>query len=122
MISMFSPSSIHSLSCLGVIVEPHGRLLGLLGDDAAEGLVVDELGDGRVLAADRAVGVLADLDLAVLHLQGVVDHQAADERVADAGEDLDRLGDLDGADGRAQHAQDAALGAGGDHAGGGGSG
>ena len=76
-----------------------------------------QLGDRRVLAAERAVRVLADLDLAVGHLQRVVDHQPADQRLADAGEQLDRLGDLDRADRRAQHAEHAALGAGRDHAG-----
>lgn len=40
----------------------------------------------------------------------------ADQRLADAGEDLDGLGDLDGPDGRAEHAQHAALGAARDHA------
>jgi len=68
-------------------------------------------------SADRAVRVLADLDLAVGHLEGVIDHQAADQRLADAGEHLDRLVDLDGADGRAEHAEHAALGARRHHAG-----
>ena len=88
-----------------------GRVRGLLADRAAEGLVVDELGDGRVVAAQRAARVLADAELAVLHLQGVVDHQLADQRLADAGEQLDGLVDLDRADAGAQHAQHAALGA-----------
>src|SRR6201996_7355556 len=94
----------------------HGSLC-LFRDGAAEGLVVDQLGDRRVLAADRAVRVLVDFDRAVVHLQGVVDHQTPGEAVADAGDQLDRLVDLDRADRRAEHAEDAALGAGRDHAG-----
>jgi hypothetical protein len=90
---------------------------GLLRHDAAEGLVVDEPGDGRVLAAQRALRVLADADLAVLHVERVVDHERADERLADAGEQLDRLGRLDRADRGAQDAEHAALGAARDHAG-----
>src|SRR3954452_21516103 len=93
------------------------RLLGLGRDGAAEVLVVlEQVGDGRVLAAERAVRVLADLDLAVLHLQGVVDHQLADQRLTDAGQELDRLVDLDGSDRGAQHTQDTALGARRNHA------
>ena len=68
------------------------------------------------------LGVLANLDRAVRHLQRVVDHQPADERVADARQQLDRLVDLDGADRRAEHAEHAALGARGTMPGGGGSG
>ena len=93
-----------------------GGVGGLVGDRAAERVVVDQPGDGRVLAAERAVRVLADLQLAVLHLEGVVDHQPADQRVADAGEQLDRLVDLDRADAGAEHAEHAALGAARDHA------
>src|SRR5918992_1278860 len=46
---------------------PIGLRLGALLRDAAELLVVDELGDGRVFAADRAVRVLAELPLAEAH-------------------------------------------------------
>src|SRR5918999_1793528 len=51
--------------------------------DAAELLVVDELGDGGVLAADRAVRVLAQLHLAEAHPQSVVEQQAPDEGFTD---------------------------------------
>ena len=62
-----------------------GRLGCLLRDGPAERLVVDELGDRRMVPAHRAVRVLADLHLAVGHLQRVVDHQPAEQRLADAG-------------------------------------
>ena len=80
---------------------------------AAESLVVDQLGDFRVRAAHLAVGVLAQLDELEGHIQGVVQQQLADQRLADAQDQLDRLGGLQGADGAGQHAQHAALGAGG---------
>src|SRR6201996_6448850 len=108
----------HARQVLGADRRADHRGLGLFRDGAAEGLVVDQLGDRRVLAADRAVRVLVDLDRAVVHLQGVVDHQAAGEAVADAGDQLDRLVHLDRADRGAEHAEDAALGAGRNHAGG----
>src|SRR4028119_1107434 len=74
----------------------------LLGDgfglgDAAELLVVYELGDGRVLAADGAARVLAELHLAEAHPEGVVEHQTPDEGIADAADQLDRLRRLHGA-------------------------
>jgi len=77
-----------------VIVEPCAAS-GPPRDRAAERLVVDQLGDRGVLPADRALRVLADLDGAVAHLQGVVDHQPADQRLADPGDDLDGLVDLE---------------------------
>ena len=91
---------------------------GCVGDHAAEGVVVDELGHGGIGPADGAVRILADAHLAVVHLEGVIDLQAPQQRIADAGEELDGLGDLDGADARAQDAEYAALGARRHHAGG----
>ena len=99
------------------MVEPEAAASRVGGHRAAERVVVDELGDRRVLPADRALGVLADPHRAVAHLQGVIDHQPTDQRVAHAGDQLDGLVDLDRADGRAQHAEHAALGARRHHAG-----
>ena len=81
------------------------------GADAAELLVVDQLGHGRMRAADRAVGVLAQLQLAEAHPQRVVDQEPADQRLAGAEDQLDRLGRLDRADDAGQHAEHAAFGA-----------
>src|SRR5215217_92194 len=77
--------------------------------DAAELLVVDELGHGRVLAADGAVGVLAELHLAEAHAQGVVEQKPSDERLADPEYELDGLGGLDGSDGTGEDAEHPAL-------------
>src|SRR6202035_1443156 len=97
-------------------VEAGLDLLGL-GRDAAELLVVDELVLGGVLGADGAGGVLLELELAEAHLQSVEEQQAADERLADADDELDRLVRLESADDPRQHPEDPALGAGGDEAG-----
>src|SRR5262249_40681767 len=59
--------------------------------------------------ADRAVGILAQLELAEFHLQRVVNHEAPDERLADAGDQLDRLGRLDDADHAGKDAEHSAL-------------
>ena len=79
--------------------------------EAAELLVVDQLRDRRVRAAHRAVGILAQLQLAEPHPQRVVDQEAANQRLANSGDQLDGFGRLDHADDAGQHAQDATLGA-----------
>src|SRR5262245_9491165 len=68
------------------------------GGHAAERLVVDQLRDRGLLAADRAVGVPPDPDLLEAHVQGVVQQQPALQGLALAREQLDRLGRLDRAD------------------------
>src|SRR6266540_3002154 len=93
------------------------RGLGLVGDHPAELLVVDQLGDGGVLATDRALRVLADADVLEGQLQRVVDEQPSDQRVTDPRDELDRLVGLDRADGGAEHPEHAALGARRHHAG-----
>ena len=86
------------------------------GRDAAELLVVDELGDGGVVAADRALGILAQLEFAEAHVERVDEQQAADERLALAEDELDDLSGLNDADQAGKNAQHAALGATGDQA------
>ncbi len=90
---------------------PGLRLGPLRRRDAAERLVVDELGDRRLVAAHRAVGVLLELQLAPAHAQRVEEQQPADERLAGAEDQLDGLQRLQRADDPRQHAQHAALGA-----------
>ncbi len=86
------------------------------GHNAAELLVVDELGDGGVEAADRALGILAQLEFAEAHVERVDQQQPADERIALAENQLDDLGGLDDADQPRKNAQHAALGATGNQA------
>ena len=74
-------------------------------------VVVDELGHGGVGSADRALGVLAQLELAEAHGERVDEKQAADERFALAEDELDDFRGLDGADHAGQDAENAALGA-----------
>ncbi len=83
----------------------------VVGGHAAELLVVDQFGQRRLLAADGAVGVLAQPHLVEGHRGRVVEQQAADERLAHAQDELDGLGGLDGPDRARQHTQHAALGA-----------
>ena len=78
---------------------------------AAEGRVVLQLADRRRRPAQRAGRVPVQLHLVEAHGQGVVEEQPADERLADAEQDLQRLGRLDGADDAGQDPEDTALGA-----------
>src|SRR5438128_11053082 len=57
----------------------------------AEALVVDVLGDGGGLAADRALRSAAQLDLAERGLERVEQEVTTDERLADPEEQLDGL-------------------------------
>ncbi len=75
----------------------------------AEGLVVDQTGDGRALAAQRARRILAQLQLAEAHLERIEQQQPADQALADAEQQLEGLDALDHADHARQHSQDPAL-------------
>src|SRR5215211_7126725 len=79
--------------------------------NATEFLVVDKLSDGRVLAADGAVWVLAELHLTEAHAEGVVEEETPDEGLAYTQDQLDGLGSLDGPDGARQNTQNPAFGA-----------
>src|ERR687893_548318 len=87
----------------GYLRYPVRRLGGLSLRDAAELLVVDKLGDGRVLAADRAVRVLAERHLAETHAEGIVEQQTPDEGLAYTEDELDGLRGLDGPDGTGKY-------------------
>src|SRR5712664_532944 len=85
------------------------RRRSFLAAHAAEFVVVDELVNGAMLSAHRAIGILAQLQLAEFHSQGVKQQQAALEAIASAEDQLDGLHGLDGPDDSGQHAQHAAL-------------
>ena len=80
--------------------------------NAAELGVVNQLGDGAVCAAERAIGIFAQLQFAEAHGERIEKQQAADEMFAHADDELQRLGRLNRADDSRQHAQHAAFGAG----------
>ena len=84
--------------------------------------VVYQLGDRRILAANRAIGILAQLEFAELHAERVDQQQTPDQRIACAENQLDDFGGLDHADQSRKNAQHSAFGAGGNQSGGGGSG
>src|SRR5438552_613917 len=77
--------------------------------EATEFLVVDQLLDRGVRAADRALRVLPQLQLAELHAKGVEHEEAADQRVAFTEEEFDRLACLDRSYDPREDAEDATL-------------
>ena len=87
------------------------RGLRLFAADAAELVVVNQFRQGRLGAAGRAVGVLAELQLAELHLQRVKDQQTPLQRLAGAEDELDGFVRLNRADDAGQHSEHAAFGA-----------
>jgi hypothetical protein len=64
-----------------------------------------------MVAADGALRVALQLERAELHLQGIEEQEPADQRLAGADDELQRLGGLDGAHDAGQHAEHAAFGA-----------
>lgn len=87
------------------------------GRDAAEHFVIDEFLDGRMVAADGALGIATELELAELHVEGVEEHEASGEGGAFADGELQNFGGLDAADDAGEDAEDAAFSAAGNHAG-----
>src|SRR5215467_6897214 len=69
----------------------HGRcfLCFLFGEDPAELLIVDQFLHRGVRAADRAVRVLAQFQLAELHVQRINEQKASDKRLTLAENELD---------------------------------
>src|SRR5580658_4709813 len=62
-------------------------------------------------AAERAIGIFAQLELAEAHGERVEEQQTAHERFTDSDDELQRFCRLNRADDSRQHAEDAALGA-----------
>src|SRR5256886_2400320 len=83
-----------------------------LGPDAAERLVVDQPGDGRVGPAHRAVRLFRSLELAELQLEGVEQDETPDQRLTHAQNQLDGLHRLNRPDDPGQHAEHTAFRAG----------
>src|SRR5581483_11078003 len=89
----------------------------LLSTNAAELVVVNQLAHGGMRAAGGAVGILTQLELAEAHAERVHQHQASDERLAFAEDELDGFGGLHHADQSWQDAEHAAFCAGGNQSG-----
>src|SRR6266852_3946607 len=77
---------------------------------ATERLVVDQLVNRRVVAAQWAGGVARDLHLAELHAQAIEQHQPVHQRIAEIEDELDRLDRLNRADNAAHCAEHASFG------------
>ncbi len=71
--------------------------------------VVDVLGDGRMVAADRALRVTPDGDLVEGRSEGVEEEEPPGERVAASEDELERLVRLDRPDDPREDAEDPAL-------------
>src|SRR5512138_1434383 len=84
---------------------------------ATKRFVVDQFVNVGVRTTDAAVWVLLQLHKIEGHVEGVVKQELADQWLADAEQDLQRLSRLERADRAGQHAQHAALRAGGDESG-----
>ena len=87
----------------------HGNML--LSSNSAKLFVVDQLMDRTMVAANRARRILAQPQFAEAHSQRVKEQEPADQRFADAEDQLDRLHGLNRADDAGQNAQHAAFGA-----------
>ncbi len=86
-----------------------GLVPGGLGHDAAEMLVIDEGGDGGMLAANRALGILAQFELAEAHIERIHQQQPAGQGLALAQDQLDHFRGLNDADQSGENPQNAAL-------------
>ena len=78
---------------------------------AAELVIVNQLGDRRMRAANRALRVLSQFQLPKLEVKRVEQKQAADQRLPLADDELDGLERLNAANDTRQDTQHAALGA-----------
>ena len=75
----------------------------------AECLIVHEFGDGRVVAAYRAIFVAANFECVEVHLQGVVHQQATDEWIPLSEYEFDNFCGLHEANCAGQYAQHACF-------------
>ena len=93
-----------------------GRGWGRGGGESAGEFGIEGGNDGGVGAADRAGGVTPEGEGAGGDGERVEVEETADERLAEAGEELDGFGGLEGSDETGDGAEDACFGAGGDGA------
>ena len=80
-----------------------------IASQAAKLLVINELCDRGILAADGTSRILLQLELAELHIEGVEVEQSPRQRLADAENELERLDGLHRPDNTRQDAQYARL-------------
>ncbi len=93
----------------------HGDFVGMLlrfvrlKADAAKLFVIDQLRNGRVVAADRALGIAAQFQLTKFHIQRIEEQKAIHQRRAFAECEFQDFRGLDAADDARQHAKHAAF-------------
>src|SRR5579871_1833989 len=84
-----------------------GRRVG--AGHPAELMVIDQLGDGAVVAADGAVGILPQLQFAEAHAERIIEEQAADQGLADPEDQFHGLGGLNQTNGAGENSEHAAF-------------
>ncbi len=80
---------------------------GFRRSQAAEMVVIDGCGDGRVFSADGTGGVAAEFEFAKAGAQGFSVKETSEQGVAGAGQELDGFRGLKGADESGEDAEDA---------------
>src|ERR1051325_9114871 len=93
------------------------RCFFLAKTDAAELLVVDQLGDGRSLSTDRAVRILHELHFPEFHIKRIIEKQPPHQRVAFSKDQLDGFSCLNESNRSGENTKHPALCAGRNHAG-----
>src|SRR3989475_10217085 len=105
----------HLFALVNLLLQLRDRDLELLPDllrwtpQAAELLVINEFLDRRIRSTDRALGVLAQLELPELHPERVEDEETADQGVAPPEKKFDRLERLNRSDNAREHPEHSAL-------------
>src|SRR5208282_4188467 len=97
----------------GNLRDLHIRAGSFFTAHAAKFVVIDELVNGAMLAAHWTSRIFAQLEFAEFHAERIEEQQPANEALAAAKNQLDGFHRLDGTDDARQHAQHAALSAGG---------
>ena len=89
----------------------------IMARNTTERFVINQLFDIRIRSAHAAVGVLLQLDEVEGHVQGVVEQELSDQWFADAKQDLQGFGCLEGANRTGQYTEHSTFRAGGDEPG-----
>src|SRR5947209_16776350 len=76
----------------------HGGAGSFFAAHAAEFVVINQLGDGAMRTAHRAIWIFAQLEFAEFHSESIKQEQASHEIISTAENQLDRFHRLDGAD------------------------
>src|ERR1035437_9172685 len=93
-----------ALQFFGLNISGHRRFRAA---HAAELLIVNEFLNCSICPADRAVGILAQLQLLELHAERIDQQHASDQRLTDSADELDDFRRLDHSEQPGKYAPDA---------------